>query len=185
VIGLERVKVARGIARFLEMHRSFAAKAAAQDDKIKVPTLSQRARQGWGTRGGNFYLDVGAIMKKKAKRVTKTKEKKTVKKQCVVRKPKDTEKVRQEIAGMVKAGAKQITKAVMGHATNGELAQAKYLFEMAGIFPKPTEGDEATPEEDCLAKTLLDRINQEAEKNEKIEDTSSVKVDETATVAGS
>jgi hypothetical protein len=74
-------------------------------------------------------------------------------------KNKDAAQVREELAGMVKSGAKEITEAVMDQAMQGELAPAKYLLEMAGVFPPPNDGEQATEEEDCLAKTLLDRLN--------------------------
>jgi len=71
----------------------------------------------------------------------------------------DVTKVRRELAGMVKSRAKKITTAVLGHAVKGELAPTKYLFEIAGLFPASTDGSLSTANEDCLAKTLLDRLN--------------------------
>jgi len=96
------------------------------------------------------------MIKKKAK---SKKAAKKVSKKRTPRKQLDPAKVRQEIAGMVKSGAKKITQAVISHAYNGELAPAKYLLEMAGVFPAMTDGSEASAEEDSLAKTLLDRLN--------------------------
>lgn len=76
------------------------------------------------------------------------------------KKQMDATKVRQEIAGIVKSGAKGIAEAVMDQAMHGELAPAKYLFEMAGVYPPSTDGSLAsTREEESLAKTLLDRLN--------------------------
>ena len=87
----------------------------------------------------------------------------------------DPAKVREEIAGLVKVGAPKIAGAVIGQAQLGDLARAKYLFEMAGIYPKPAEGEQATEEEDCLAKTLLARLDAgkkvEEEKGETAEKT--------------
>lgn len=71
----------------------------------------------------------------------------------------DPAQVREELAGMVKSDAKNIAAAVIDHAKQGELAPAKYLLEMAGVFPATNDGEQATEEEDCLAKTLLDRLN--------------------------
>jgi hypothetical protein len=95
------------------------------------------------------------MIKKKGKKSSgkKTTKKRTNKKQV------DTSKVRQEIAGIVKSGAKKITSAVMGHAMQGELAPAKYLFEVAGLYPASTDGSLPSSEEDCLAKTLLAGLN--------------------------
>jgi hypothetical protein len=100
-------------------------------------------------------MSIGAMIKKKAK--GKTTKKSTKKKKAAVK--RDPAQVREEIAGMVKSGARDITEAVMGEAKRGELAPAKYLFEMAGVYPPVTDGSQATPEEDSLARTLLDRIN--------------------------
>lgn len=95
------------------------------------------------------------MIKKKGK---KTSKKKATRKRTS-RKPVDAAKVREEIAGMVKSGAKDITEAVMDQAKHGQLAPAKYLFEVAGVYPPSTDGSLATSHEDSLAKTLLDRMN--------------------------
>ena len=99
------------------------------------------------------------MIKKKAKKTGKVAKKKSGKKSTGKRKQMDAAKVREEIAGLVKAGAPKIAVAVIDQAAHGELAPAKYLFEIAGIFPKPAEGEQATEEEDCLAKTLLARLD--------------------------
>jgi hypothetical protein len=104
------------------------------------------------------------MIKKKAARASKAGAKKKAKKKSASRKQKDATQVREEISGIVKSSAKGITKAVMGQAMRGNLAPAKYLFEMAGVFPAVNDGKEATQEEDCLAKTLLDRIDRPAQK---------------------
>jgi hypothetical protein len=90
----------------------------------------------------------GPVVKKSVRRKRSTPKKKI-----------DAAKVREDLAGMVKSGAKGIAQAVIDQAMQGELAPAKYLLEMAGVFPTINEGDHATEEEDCLAKTLLDRLN--------------------------
>lgn len=100
------------------------------------------------------------MIKKKAKKTGTTVGKKTAKKSVSKKKQQmDPAKVREEIAGLVKAGASEIAEAVIDQAAHGELAPTKYPFEMAGIFPKPVEGEEASEEEDCLAKTLLARLD--------------------------
>jgi hypothetical protein len=92
------------------------------------------------------------------KRAKKTAAKKPAAKKSRHKKQMDPAKVREEIAGIVKSGAKEITEAVMDQAIHGELAPAKYLFEVAGVYPPVSEGNQTPEEEDCLAKTLLDRI---------------------------
>ncbi|HKI27051.1 MAG TPA: hypothetical protein VKA07_12040 [Candidatus Sulfotelmatobacter sp.] len=100
---------------------------------------------------------MGAMIKKKAKQ--KSAAKAPAKKRPAQRKQLDPAQVREEIAGMVKSGAKEITEAVMDQAMHGELAPAKYLFEVAKIYPAANDGEQATQEEDCLAKTLLARLD--------------------------
>jgi hypothetical protein len=95
------------------------------------------------------------MKKKKAKRSSGrgTTRRTTSKKQ------ENASKVREDIAGMVKSGALDIAEVVMDHAMAGELAPVKFLFEMAGVYPASTDGSTESAEEDCLAKTLLDRLN--------------------------
>jgi hypothetical protein len=100
-------------------------------------------------------MSIGAMIKKKAK--GKGEKKATKKKKRAVSK-KDPAKVREEIVGLVRSEARGITEAVVDEAKKGELAPARYLLEMAGVYPAPTDGTHATPEEDCLAQTLLNRI---------------------------
>jgi len=100
------------------------------------------------------------MKKKKAK--DKTTAEKTPKKRAkrgTAKKQLDAAKVREDIAGIVKAGAKGITKAVMLQATQGQLAPAKYLLEMAGVYPLSTDESLTSKDEDSLAETLLDRLN--------------------------
>ncbi len=99
------------------------------------------------------------MIKKTGKKTGKAAGKKSGTKSAGKKKPVDAAKVREEITELVKAGAEEIAEAVMELAARGELAPAKYLFEMAGIFPRPVEGEQATEEEDCLAKTLLARLD--------------------------
>jgi hypothetical protein len=110
----------------------------------------------WGELKG-----IGAMTKKKAKRngkkATKSAKKLTSKKKQTSKRPTDVAKVREDIKGLVKSEAKEITAAVVGKAKTGELSSAKYLFEMAGVHPVPAE-TEGSEEEDCLAKTLLKRM---------------------------
>ena len=106
------------------------------------------------------------MIKKKAKRTgkagkSKGKAKKSVKGSSASRTKKqvDPVEVRKDIAKIVGSGAKKVAKAVMEEAMKGQLAPAKYMFEVAGVYPPVTDGEQATEEEDCLAKTLLARLN--------------------------
>ncbi len=67
--------------------------------------------------------------------------------------------VRKEIAQMVDTEAAKMVQAVIGEGMKGQLATVKYLFEVAEIYPASTDGSQATENEDCLARTLLDRLD--------------------------
>jgi hypothetical protein len=67
--------------------------------------------------------------------------------------------VRNDIAKIVESGAKKITKAVMEQAMTGQLAPAKYLFEMASIYPAATDGSFSSIDEESLAATLMRRLD--------------------------
>jgi hypothetical protein len=99
-----------------------------------------------------------AMTRKKAK-ANKSAEKKPAKKKSGAKKQADPAQVREQLAGIVKSGAKGITRKMMDQAMNGDLAPAKYLLEMAGVYPPASEDELTIQEEDCLAKTLLDRLN--------------------------
>jgi len=106
------------------------------------------------------------MIKKKAKRAGKagkgkTKAKKSAKGSSTpkTKKPVNPAEVRKDIAKIVGSGAKKVAKAVMEGALKGQLAPARFLFEVAGVYPPVADGEQATQEEDCLAKTLLERLN--------------------------
>jgi len=98
-------------------------------------------------------------MKKKSK--AKAAAKKTAKKSGARGKKgeKTAAEVRKDISKLVKSNAPKMAKAVISEGVRGQLATVKYLLELANIFPEANDGSEATQEEDCLAKTLLDRLN--------------------------
>lgn len=103
-----------------------------------------------------------AMMKKKVKRkkaATGAAKQRSTRKTPRTKKQTNAAEVRNDIAKIVKSGAKKITKAVMDQAMTGQLAPAKYLFEMAAIYPPSTDGSESSKEEECFAKTLMDRLN--------------------------
>lgn len=98
-------------------------------------------------------------MKKKSK-VKKTGKKARRKtSRSVSGKKLDPAKVREDIAGIVKSRARKITIAVADKAGHGELAPAKFLFEMAHIYPQPPEDSVPTADDESFAQTLLNRLD--------------------------
>lgn len=67
--------------------------------------------------------------------------------------------VRKELVQMVGAEATLMTQAVIDEGKKGQLATVKYLLEMAAIYPASTDGSQASENEDCLARTLLNRLD--------------------------
>jgi hypothetical protein len=98
------------------------------------------------------------MIKKKGK--SKTIAKKAAKKSGETKENSEwhPEEVRKEIAQLVQSEAKSMAQAVIGEGKKGQLAPVKYMFEMANIFPASTDGSQVTQDEECLAKTLLDRL---------------------------
>ena len=93
------------------------------------------------------------MMKKKAGKKT---GKKNGKRKAAAKQPLDAGKVRDEIVGLVREEAKAITVGVVDKAKHGSLPQAKYLFEVAKIFPKIEDGEPPAEEDESLAKMLAD-----------------------------
>lgn len=99
-------------------------------------------------------------MRKKAKsKAVKTGKTKRKSASPRAKKESNPAEVRKDISKIVQSSAKRIAKAVMEQATTGQLAPAKYLFEVAGIYPALTDGTFGTEDEDCLAKTLMNRLD--------------------------
>jgi len=102
------------------------------------------------------------MIKKKAKKKAAAKKPagKPVRKKCRAKEKPETNpaEVRKEISKLVTEAASKVAEAVIDVAKTGQLAPAKYLFEVANIFPPAANGEQATTEEDCLAKILLSRI---------------------------
>jgi hypothetical protein len=94
----------------------------------------------------------------------KTSIKKTAKKSVVSRsqKPVDLEAMRAMIANTVGGQALAITSALAEEAKKGELAPAKFLFEMIGLYPviAGSMDEEAEDAEDGneFAKALLKHL---------------------------
>jgi hypothetical protein len=104
---------------------------------------------------------IGAMTKKKAKK-GKAAEKKTGKKKGGTKRRGKKEfnagEVWKDISQMVMAESKPMTASVIGQGKMGMVAPYKFLLEMAGVFPQVEDGSQTSKEEDCLAKTLLDRL---------------------------
>jgi hypothetical protein len=101
------------------------------------------------------------MTKKRAKTKSKATGKKTGKKgsKAKARRRTDPAEVRKEVSKMVESEATSMAQAVIDEGKKGQLATVKYLFEMASIYPPTPDGEQATREEDCLAKLLLSRIS--------------------------
>jgi hypothetical protein len=100
------------------------------------------------------------MIKKKAKK-KKTVDKKPAKRKSASKKANELHpsEVLKNISLMVEEQAANMAKAVIDVGKTGQLGPVKFLLELAKIFPQPTDGSQGTPEEDSLAKTLLDRLN--------------------------
>jgi hypothetical protein len=100
------------------------------------------------------------MMRKKAR--NKAKDKKAAKRsKRAAQKAKDLNPgtVRKNIARIVEANSVEIAEAVVEEALKGQLAPAKYLWEMSGIYPSLGEGDTSLAEyEESLAETLMKRL---------------------------
>jgi hypothetical protein len=95
---------------------------------------------------------------KKAKAKSKeTKEKSAEKSEGRNKKPADILQVRENITNMVTDSAEDIATGVIAGAKSGQLASARYLFEVAGLYPATDETAAALPEH-SLAHTLLKRM---------------------------
>jgi len=105
------------------------------------------------------------MIKKKAK---KTAAKKTAKRKSPSKSKKQLNpaEVRKEISRMVESEATLLARAVIDEGKKGQLPDVKYMFEMASIFPAAPNGEQATEEEDCLAKMLLAKISPPKKENE-------------------
>jgi hypothetical protein len=104
----------------------------------------------------------------------KTKAKKRKSSSSKSKKETNPAGVRKEVSRIVKSGAVKMARAVITEG-KGQLATMRYLFEMASIFPPEANAEMADPEEECLAKTLLRRLNipEEPIKHDEDEETES------------
>jgi hypothetical protein len=99
------------------------------------------------------------MMKRKAKKAAAGKKSAKKKRVAKAKKELNPAEVRKDIAKMVGTEATEMAHAVIEEGKRGQLASLKYLLELAKIFPAATDESQGTPEADCLAKTLLNRLN--------------------------
>ena len=66
---------------------------------------------------------------------------------------------RENISNLVRASSGEIATKVIEVAKTGALAQARYMFEVAGLYPA-TEATEGKPEEGSFVQKLLDRLGE-------------------------
>ena len=81
----------------------------------------------------------------------------------------DIAKVRDAVTNIVGAEATDIARAVVEEAKKGQVSPTKYLFEMAGVYPKPPQEEEQIQEgqgSDALMKLLLDQLKPPANTDE-------------------
>jgi len=95
--------------------------------------------------------------KTKGKKIAKQAAKK--KSSPKTKKERNPAAVRNDIAKIVESSARKIARAVVSQAETGQLAPAKYLFEMASIYPALTDGSFSTAHEESLAETLMRRLD--------------------------
>jgi hypothetical protein len=120
---------------------------------------------------------------KKTKEKSKTTAKKPAKKRAAAKskKPADMVQARENISDLVRASSGVIANKVIEVAKTGALASAKYLFEVAGLYPA-TEATAAKPEDNSLAHTFMQRLNNLPEPAvEREEDAEDAPEDETVT----
>jgi len=102
---------------------------------------------------------IGAMKKKrkaKGKGAAKSTAKKSKKK--AAKNELDPGQVLKDISLLIEQEAPEIAKAVIGEGKKGQLSPAKFLFEMAHIFPQATDESQTSKDEESLAETLLDRL---------------------------
>jgi hypothetical protein len=150
----------RGLEKINLLQRARFRRALCLFEEVLTTGHRVAQRRMQSLSGINSDMGIGAMTRKKAKTGKVAVKKSAPKKKTTrAKKQSDPAQVREQLAGIVKSKAKGITKAVMDHAMHGELAPAKYLLEMAGVYPATSDDGQTTQEEDCLAKTLLDRLN--------------------------
>jgi hypothetical protein len=99
------------------------------------------------------------MKKKKAKGKTTAKKTAKTSKKEAEKKELNPAQVLKDISALVEAEAEKLAEAVIGEGKKGQLSPVKFLFEMAHIFPQPTDESQTSKDEDSLAETLLDRLN--------------------------
>ncbi len=78
--------------------------------------------------------------------------------EAAVGEPPDAATARDSIKRVVRTRAVEIVEKVIDSEGSGRVAQAKFLFEIAGVYP-PREESRAGVGEESLAQVLLGRLN--------------------------
>ncbi len=91
----------------------------------------------------------------------------------ITTKTTNTVEVRENIRNLVENSAVEIATGVIQKARDGQLAAAKYLFEVAGLHPL-TEETAGKPEEDSVAHRLWKRIGVQVETGNGVPNTATV-----------
>jgi hypothetical protein len=89
-----------------------------------------------------------AKSKAAAKKAAKKGKKETEKKEL------NPSQVLKDISALVEAEAEELAEAVIGEGKKGQLSPVRFLFEMAHIFPQPTDESLTSKDEDSLARRL-------------------------------
>jgi hypothetical protein len=157
---------------------------ARPDPSLRDKRFARDNKQGWTDQELKESKRRAMIKKQTKSKATAKKRaaKKTPRKKSEARAKPETNpaEVRKEVSKLVEAKAKEMAGAVIGEATKGQLAPMKYLFEMASIYPPAPDGSQATEEEDCLAKMLLDRLDPPAKPTGEKDETSEVRAEDAA-----
>ncbi len=92
------------------------------------------------------------------------------------RKVKSLATLREQITDKVTGHAAALVETTIAEADKGHFAAMKYLFEMIGLYPVPSEEEPEVMGESVLAKTLIRRLGlrEEAEPSEGIMRTAEV-----------
>lgn len=96
---------------------------------------------------------MGAEAKKEKEKATKSTPKAADETKAV-----DIVQARENVATVVRNSATEIAKGLIEGAKAGQLASAKYLFEVAGLYPAAAEQTVTARPEDSLAHILLKRM---------------------------
>jgi hypothetical protein len=138
--------------------RALAARNLRAKSPLGMRLGLPHAAEAWIRDDADSFVGGELVSIKKAKGKDKGTVKKSAKKSAPkTKKPVDLARVRENINNLVGDSAEDIATQVITVAKTGQLASAKYLFEVVGLYPA-TEQTAAKPQENSLAHTLLQRM---------------------------